>query len=158
MQEQNTAMIDTTADTTLPLTLTIPNGDSEFQFRKPHEAMFVVASGAGTEVLRIDEAGFTYLGERVADAGEAHRAFIAAMGVLVGYEPPRHDGMLGKKLVRCVETLHSQFSAAGIAPVPFSNNPSEHLMGMAAEALFDLEQEKAAALRESVAEPQLGLG
>lgn len=32
----------------------------------------------GTEVLRIDKSGITYLGERMNDAGEAHRALIAA--------------------------------------------------------------------------------
>lgn len=152
----DSASIDTTQDTVLNIPISIPTSD--IQFRKPHDAMFTVQSGAGTEVLRIDEKGFTYLGERVEDAGEARRVFIAAMGVLVGYEPPRHDSMLGKQLVACVEKLFSHFEAAGIEPVAFSNDPAQHLMYLAGVALMDLEREKEAALRASIAEPQLGLG
>jgi hypothetical protein len=34
----------------------------------------------GEEILRVDEKGMTYKGVRIEDAGEAHRAFIEAMG------------------------------------------------------------------------------
>ena len=37
----------------------------------------------GTEVLRLDGEGMTYKGQRVEDAGEAHRAFMEAMGAVL---------------------------------------------------------------------------
>ncbi len=35
--------------------------------------------GTGTEVLKLDKDGFVYKGERINDAGEAHRLFIQVM-------------------------------------------------------------------------------
>ena len=42
--------------------------------------------GENIEVLRIDKDGFVFKGERINDAGEAHKAFIEAMRILQGGE------------------------------------------------------------------------
>lgn len=36
-------------------------------------------AGASTEIMRLDEQGMTYKGQRIEDAGEAHRAFLEVM-------------------------------------------------------------------------------
>jgi hypothetical protein len=44
---------------------------------------FYVGSQEGpVEVMRLDEHGMTYKGQRIEDAGEAHRAFLEVMDLL----------------------------------------------------------------------------
>lgn len=43
----------------------------------------VFYAGATEEVLRLDKDGMTYKGQRIEDAGEAHRAFLEAMRTLL---------------------------------------------------------------------------
>ena len=40
----------------------------------------VFSSSSGVELLRLDDTGMTYKGQLVKDAGEAHRAFLEALG------------------------------------------------------------------------------
>ena len=41
----------------------------------------------GTEVMRLDLTGMTYKGQRIEDAGEAHRVFLEAMKVMMNGGP-----------------------------------------------------------------------
>jgi hypothetical protein len=45
-------------------------------------AAFATFTPGGAEIMRIDKDGMVYMGKRIDDAGEAHRAFIDAMGRL----------------------------------------------------------------------------
>ena len=36
----------------------------------------------GREIMRLDEDGMVYKGQRIDDAGEAHRAFLQVMGAM----------------------------------------------------------------------------
>jgi hypothetical protein len=64
----------------MPLNLlTVPSSEA-LAFRAPAENR--VAFHCGTErkeIMRLDEQGMTYMGQRIEDAGEAHRAFLKAM-------------------------------------------------------------------------------
>lgn len=68
------------------LTLIRKAQESEFKFQvgdKQSTLKFMVRSGSEHEpVLTLDEGGFTYKGQRIEDAGEAHRAFLEVMGMI----------------------------------------------------------------------------
>jgi len=52
------------------------------------ETSVIFNFGKHGEIMRIDKDGMTYKGQRIEDAGEAHRAFLKAMGdVLKGATP-----------------------------------------------------------------------
>jgi len=53
--------------------------DTSMQVPSP---VFTTFSVEGKEILRIDNSGMVYKGKRIEDAGEAHSAFIEAMGRL----------------------------------------------------------------------------
>lgn len=44
------------------------------------------------EILRLDPSGMTYKGQLVEDAGEAHRALLEAMKVMMNGGPKESDG------------------------------------------------------------------
>ena len=45
----------------------------------------------GTEVMRLDLTGMTYKGQRIEDAGEAHRVFLEAMKVMMNGGPKEDE-------------------------------------------------------------------
>ena len=48
----------------------------------PRENNVVFTCGASAPVLVLDEHGMTYKGQRIEDAGEAHRAFLEVMKMM----------------------------------------------------------------------------
>jgi hypothetical protein len=48
----------------------------------PDKSIRFAVDNSRTEILRIDADGMTYKGQRIEDAGEAHRAFIEAMYIM----------------------------------------------------------------------------
>ncbi len=50
----------------------------------PGNIIFSIDGGAvgATEVLRLDAEGMTYKGQRIEDAGEAHRAWLEVMAMM----------------------------------------------------------------------------
>lgn len=53
--------------------LTQPPGTGAFVFYRSH----------GNVIMRIDSDGITYKGQRIEDAGEAHRAFLEVMAIMM---------------------------------------------------------------------------
>ena len=64
----NTGMTFRSSDESMPLEFI--KGDS------PSSTRFYAG---GEEILRLDNTGMTYKGQRIEDAGEAHRAFLETM-------------------------------------------------------------------------------
>ena len=54
-------------------------------FKEPNTIIFSCLPG--TEVMRLDLTGMTYKGQRIEDAGEAHRVFLEAMKVMMNGGP-----------------------------------------------------------------------
>ena len=57
--------------------------DGNFKFRNDEQTkiMFKTVSD-GDPVLVLDKDGMTYKGQRIEDAGEAHKAFMEVMGMM----------------------------------------------------------------------------